>query len=211
MKNLLGSALLVIGMVGVAVSSEAAEPTGFVSDPAVREFGERLCFIMVNANATGKNIVETMEDYMLDHLGLSRSTPDYGDKLIAYYNDHKNEFICEGRIHSGTRTSEHIMKRAIALSIHNQVFDEFFFDTENIDVDVNAVEWVVPDPEASSYQANLKHAPWGAGEPETLIDYLDKALADPDASRKYVVREVQALREALIEQYNGKTAKELSY
>lgn len=209
MNNSLGSALLVIGMTGVAVYAQGAELGKMGGDPKVREFGDRLCYEMAEANARGKNIVETMEDYMLDHLGLNRSTPDYGDKLIAYYNDHKNDFICEGRIHSGTRTSEHIMKRAIALSIHNKVLYEFLLNNEH--TDVNAVEWIVPDPKASSHQANLTHAPWGTGEPETVIDYLDKVIASPEFSRRYVESDILRLRRVIENVFNGKTAKELGY
>jgi hypothetical protein len=101
------------------------------------------------------------------------------------------------------------MKRAIALSIYNKVLYEFLLNNKH--TDVNAVEWVVPDPEASSYQANLTHGPWGTGEPETIIDYLDKVIASPEFSRRYVESDILRLREMLIEYFNGKTAKELGY
>jgi hypothetical protein len=182
------------------------------SDPEVRGFGEHLCFLMVNANATGKDIVKTMEDQMLAYMNISRSTANYKDEIIKFYNANHHDFICQGKIHSGTRETEHLMKRAVALSIHNKVFYNFLLNNPN--TDVNAIEWVIGDPAASEYLSEMQkvtHAPWGTGEPETILDYLDKILADPEASIRYVISDIKRLRKMLIDYFNAKTAKELGY
>jgi hypothetical protein len=206
-KALLYISLAALLSVVTTSSIQAANTIDFVSDPKVREMAISLCIKMARANAEGKDIVKTMEDKMLTHLGLSRATPKYQDKLIAFYNANDNDFICRGRIDSTTRTSEHIMKRALALSIHNKVFDGFFFNTDDIDVDFNAVEWVTKGEDMHK----VTHTKWGTGEPETIVDYLDKILADPKESRKYVVTDIMRLRKDIVKYYGGKTAKELGY
>jgi hypothetical protein len=181
------------------------------SDPEVRGFGEHLCFLMVNANATGKDIVKTMEDQMLAYMNISRSTANYKDEIIKFYNANHHDFICQGKIHSGTRESEHLMKRAVALSIHNKVLTGFLLKSRS--TDVNAVEWVIKDPKTrgSSEVSTVTHAPWGTGEPETLLDYLDKVIADPEFSIRFVESDILRLRRVVEKVFGGKTAKELGY
>jgi hypothetical protein len=66
-----------------------------------------------------------------------------------------HDFICQGKVDSTTRSSEHLMKRAIALSIQNKVFYPFLLNNPN--PDVNAIEWVIEDPEAAKNRsAHLK-------------------------------------------------------
>ncbi|EED33650.1 hypothetical protein NOR53_1723 [gamma proteobacterium NOR5-3] len=210
MKTTLAAVLMLLSASLCTIPAQAqSRPSGFVSDPQVREFAKNLCIDMMTAGETGKDVVAVMEDQMLGYLQLSRATPNYSDKIIAFWNAHTNDFICKGRVDSATRESEHLLKRAIALSMHNHVLYKFLLNHE--DTDVNAVEWVVPDPNASSTQANLTHAPWGTGEPETVVDYLDKILADPEASEKFVVSDVARLRKDLVKYYGGKTAKALGY
>jgi hypothetical protein len=205
----LACALLITGF---SARAQAASPPEIASDPEVREFGEHLCRMMAKANATGKDIVKTMEDQMLAYMNISRSTANYKDEIIKFYNANHHDFICQGRVDSTTRESEHLMKRAVALSIHNKVFYNFLLNNPN--TDVNAIEWVIGDPAASEYLSEMQkvtHAPWGTGEPETILDYLDKILADPEASIRYVISDIKRLRKMLIDYFNAKTAKELGY
>jgi hypothetical protein len=201
--------------------TQAASPPEIASDPEVSKFGGEteiqkfavsLCIDMASANSTGKDIVKVVEDKILSHIKISRATPNYNDKIITFWNENKNDFICKGKVTEKTRESEHLMKRAVALSIHNKVFYNFLLNNPN--TDVNAIEWVIGDPAASEYLSEMQkvtHAPWGTGEPETILDYLDKILADPEASIRYVISDIKRLRKMLIDYFNAKTAKELGY
>jgi hypothetical protein len=200
--------------------TQAASPPEIASDPEVSKFGGEteiqkfavsLCIDMASANSTGKDIVKVVEDKILSHIKISRATPNYNDKIITFWNENKNDFICKGKVTEKTRESEHLMKRAVALSIHNKVFYNFLLKSRA--TDVNAVEWVANDTEGRGRadMHNVTHAPWGTGEPETIVDYLDKILADPEAAKVYVIDDIVRLRRVVKKVFNGKTAKELGY
>jgi len=176
------------GMPGNAAIDEVAGLGKVAGDP-MKKFGRDLCFLMVNADATGKDIVKVMEDQMLTHMKISRQTPDYKDKIISFWNANKNDFICHGKVHSGTRETEHLMKRAIALWIHNKVLTGFLLKSRA--VDVNAIEYV-------------------DGKAETVLDYLDKIIADPKFTDKYVKSDILRLQKVLEKVFNGKRAHELN-
>jgi hypothetical protein len=153
-----------------------------------------------------------MEDQILGYLKITRDTPDYKEKIIAFWNANKNDFICKGKVDADTRESEHLMKRAIALSMQNHVFDRFFFDTDELEFNYNAIEYVrpVPPPKYGNHPpGGVTHAAWGVGEPETVIDYLNKILANPASSAKFVISDIKDLRDSLREEFNAKTAAEL--
>lgn len=177
-------------MPGNAAIDEVAGLGKITGDPKVREFAQRLCSRIETANVDGENIVKNIEDQMLAFTGLTRKIPNYRDRLVEFYNKNHHDFICKGKVTGTTRESEHLMKRALALKIQGYIFDDFFFDTEDVDVNVNAIEYV-------------------DGKPETVLDYLDKILLSPNASRRYVISDIKDLKEALIEQYGAKHAKEL--
>ncbi len=178
------------GLPGNAALDEVAKLQNLTGNPKVREFARRLCLEMMTAGETGGDIVNTMEDQILGYMKITRSTPEYKERIISFWNANKNDFICKGKVTSKTRDTEHLMKRAIALSIHDKVFDGFFFDTEEYDFDYNAIELV-------------------DGKPETVLDYLDKVISDPDASKKYVIKHIIELRNSLRDEFGAMHAKDL--
>jgi hypothetical protein len=169
---------------GNAALDDVAKLQNLAGDPKVREFAKDLCLTMMNAGETGKDIVQVMENDILGYMEITRETPEYQEKIISFWNANKNDFICKGKVTSKTRETEHLMKRAIALSLHDKVFDGFFFNTDEYDFDYNAIELV-------------------DGEPETVLDYLDKVISDPDASKKYVVENIIELRNSLRDEFGA--------
>jgi|GEM_PF-2425070 len=191
MKLTMTALLLFISLAAMAKNAPSLLNTPLPhipANPEMEKFGNSLCISLVNATVTGKNTVKTMENKILIKMNLSRSTPSYQDKIIEFWNQNNRYFICKGKINSNTRDSEHIMKRALALKMHQHVFYKFLLKHRH--TDVNAVEWV-------------------NGQPETVLDYLDNILADPKAEDKYIVRDIQRLRDVLSKVFNAKTAKEL--
>jgi hypothetical protein len=181
--------VVILAALSTAANATADIKTTPVGDPEVREFARNLCRKMTFAGETGKDIVKTMEDQLLGYMKITRDTPNYTDKIIEFWNANKNDFICKGKVDSATRETEHLMKRAIALSLHNHVLYKFLLNHPN--TDVNAIEYV-------------------DGEPETVVDYLNKILANPDASKKFVISDIEDVREMLIDYFNAKTAAELA-
>lgn len=173
------------GMPGNSSLDEIAKIT---ANPEMEKFGNSLCISMVNANVTGKDIVKTLQDQILQKLKITRSTPNYQDKIIAFWNRNKNYFVCKGKINSITRDQEHITKRALALGIEKHVFYKFLLNNPN--TDVNAIEW-------------------HNGEAETVLDYIDKILSDPNAKDKYVIKDIKELREMLIDYFDAKKAEDI--
>ena len=176
------------GLPGNAALDEVAKLQNLTGDPEVREFARNLCRKMTFAGETGKDIVKTMEDQILGHMKITRNTPEYKEKIISFWNANKNDFICKGKVTSVTRETEHLMKRAIALSMQNHVFYKFLLKSK--ETDVNAIEYV-------------------NGEPETVLDYLDKILADPNASKKFVIADIERLQQVLVRVFDAKRAEEL--
>jgi len=53
------------------------------------------------------------------------------------------------------------MKRSLANRMQDHAFYKHFLKTDSVDADMNAVEYVMPDPESLKPNApNLTHAPW---------------------------------------------------
>lgn len=178
------------GLPGNAALDEVAKLSNLTGDPKVREFAKRLCLEMVTASETGVDIVKTLEDQILGYMKITRDTPEYKEKIISFWNANKNDFICKGKIDDETRETEHLMKRAIALSIHKHVFNKFLFSSLN--TDVNAIEYINNGEEA-----------------ETVLDYLDKMIDSPGFENKYDVSRILRLRRMLIKHFNAKKAEEL--
>ncbi len=176
------------GLPGNTALDEVAKLSNLTGDPKVREFAKDLCIDMMTAGERGQDIVKVMEDQILGYMKITRDTPKYQEKIISFWNANKNDFICEGKVDSATRETEHLMKRAIALSLHNHVFYKFLLNSPN--TDVNAIEYV-------------------NGEPETVLDYLDDIIADPDSKKKFVLSDITNLRSMLVDYFNAKNAEDL--
>ena len=195
-----------------SIATMAEVKTAAVGAPEVRTFAKRLCLRMVTAGIRGQDIVKTMEDQLLGYLSITRDTSNYNERIIRFWNENTNDFICKGRVDSATRESEHLMKRAVALSLIGTVFDEFFFNTDELEFDYNAVEYVIPfssNTGQSPSIGSVTNGAWGIGVPETLLDYLNKIIADPMSRKQFVVEQVIDLRDSLKEEFNAKTAIEL--
>jgi|AntRauTorckE5430_2_1112549.scaffolds.fasta_scaffold98006_2 hypothetical protein len=62
-----------------------------------------------------------MEDKKLGYMKISKETSNYKDGIIAFWNKNNNDFICEGKVDGDTRETEHLIKKAIALSLHTDL------------------------------------------------------------------------------------------
>jgi hypothetical protein len=155
-----------------------------------RKFAQNLCLSVLSArNATGEDIPTLIRNEFAKFLNINPSDADYQSKVTTFWNDNQNDFICSGKINTQYRESEHLLKRMINLNEESNFFYNFLLDDMN--VRVNAVEYV-------------------NGEPETVIDFIDKIVSDPQSSRYYSIVKLTKLKKMLIDYYGAKRAHDLN-
>ena len=169
--------------------TQAAEQEAEHFNDMVRSICARI--ILARANSI-KTISDDIELSMLKFNGWDRQTPNYQRKLSEFFNANSDKFICE-HTDDYSYDRQHLFKRIVRMTMYKTLFLEgFFLRDENLyPIDVNFVG------------ENARN-----GEPETLLDFLDDILADPD-SPGYNRAEIYGLRELITEFYNAKKAKEL--
>ena len=151
-----------------------------------RKFAQDLCLSVLSArNATGEDIPTLIKNEFAKHLSINVADPDYQTKITQFWNANQNDFICSGKIQERYRESEHLLKRMINLNEDSNFFYRFLLKDKQ--VDVNAIEYV-------------------DGEPETIIDFLDKIIPDPNKDRYYSKKELIKLRKNLIKHFGAKKA-----
>ncbi|TDY13834.1 hypothetical protein A8975_0430 [Meridianimaribacter flavus] len=193
MKKLKHTLLLVfVGFtVTLTAQTDCGEDTGY-GETEVEMLGNKIC-LSIDINFGYDDAGEKIENIFLAHLGITRKTPNYKQQILELWNTYSNCFVCKSK--SVTKPElpypTHFLKRVVDFNMEPQVFDQFLLeDPEEFPIDVNAVE-LVDD------------------KSETLIDYLDKIIADPSRHKDYRLTVIKELRTYLIEDYGAKTAAEL--
>ena len=133
-----------------------------------------------------------VEGLILNFLGISKEDPKYKEKLTKFWNENADKFIChEEGTTERTRNPQHFLKRIVDLGMHKSVLNGFLLSNPyKLPINVNTVE---------IYN----------GKEETLLDYLDAIISNPDNEEKYNIPEIKSLRRLLLMGYNAKTAAEL--
>ena len=117
---------------------------------------------------------------------------NYKQKFTELYNKYSDKFICTDKPTEKSRNPEHFLKRVVCLSMYESIFYDFLLsDPEEYPIDVNTVEIV-------------------NGKPETLIDYIDNIITNPEISKNYDVGQIKDLKSWLVEEYGAKKANELN-
>jgi hypothetical protein len=166
---------------------------GGVQSKEMEDLSNKICSKLIAAQeSTGENSAKVLERVLLKHINLTKKTKDYKVQLTKFWNKNIDQMICTRRV-IGLKAPQHILKRVIDMKLDRQVFFNFIFELdedESQGVDINAAELT-------------------ATGPETVIDYLDKILANPTLKTSYVFRELKDLKEVLIDYYEAKKASEL--
>ncbi len=191
MKNL--KQIFAVLVLLLAVTMQAQNTENKISDEQIEYITKKLCSSALayragNAKTAGKDI----EDIIINFLGTSRNDQDYKKIITKFWNENNEKIICndEGST-KDTRNPQHFMKRIVDLGMYQSVFYDFLLsDPDSYSINVNAIE---------IYN----------GKEETLLDYIDYILNKPNASSEYNVKEIQNVRDWLIEGYNAKTAAQL--
>lgn len=117
----------------------------------------------------------------------AEKTSGISNEVTAFWQQYHPYFTCT-TAHNGYTTPQHVLKRLVDMNDIIGFYFDYFLQDES--VNLNAVEWV-------------------EGEPETLIDYLDKILADPQSKGLYDLETVRQLRALIVGRINAKRACEL--
>ncbi len=192
MKKLKHTLLLVFisFTVTLTAQTDCGEDTGY--GETTNELTGKLC-VMIEHSFGHDDAGEKIESAFLHHLGITRDTPNYKQQVLELWNTYSNCFVCKSpsALKPELPYPTHFLKRVVDFGMQSEIFDEFLLnDSEEFPIDVNAIELV-------------------DGKGETLIDYLDKIIADPSKHKDYKLTVMKELRTYLIEDYGAKTAAEL--
>ena len=171
----------------------SAQETKEYTCEELEEFGSLIC---ANARrlSRGNSISKAgqiIEQDFINKFGIDKNNPNYKQLVAAVYNKYAACLICHDKPTKFTRTPEQFMKRVVSLGMYESIlYDFLLYDEEEYPIDVNTIEMV-------------------NGKPETLLDYLDHILADPQVERKYNKNEIYVLRETIIDDFGVKKASEL--
>ena len=135
-------------------------------------------------------VAEALERNLLMYANLSKGDPKYRQKIAVFWNHYNDRMICPAA--NGFYPKQHIFDRALEMSVHHTVLEDYFFkDPISFPIDVNVIE-ILPD-----------------GSSVTVIEYIDAALAMKEAEDRYNVDEVEDLRDYLIETHGAKRTTEM--
>lgn len=163
--------------------------TSNMEDISIRLLADQICDAMIAYDMTGIGPVhEAFEMMILDHLNIDKNaTPNYRINIREFWNQHHEQMICQSEA-PGYESPQHILKRVVDMGgTVNFYFGYFLADRQ---VNVNAIE--------------MRN-----GQPETVVDYLDTILQDPQSQYVYDVDEVRRLRSILIELMGARRASEI--
>lgn len=154
----------------------------------VATLGDQLCSLMMLQKNFGGSPHTAFESGILKFLGIDKKkNSNYRTEISKFWNQYNEYMICTTEM-VGYETPQHLLKRVVDMSGITAFYFEYFLEDENINL--NAIEWK-------------------GGEPETLVDYIDKIILDPNLEHIYDLDLVRQLRGFATNTYDGKRACEL--
>jgi hypothetical protein len=177
----------------LALTAKAQITDTEISDEQIEDLSINICrSALTFRNASAKTAGESIEYMILKFLNTSQDDPNHKAILTKFWNENNEKCICYDDGSTGrTRNPQHFLKRIVDLGMYTSVLNDFLLSNPfKFPIDVNAVE---------IYN----------GKEETLLDYLNEILSNPENDGKYNFQELQSLRRLLLMGYNAKTAAEL--
>jgi hypothetical protein len=184
--------LLLVFVVLFSFNTQAQNETK-IDDARIEDLSIRICrSALTFRNASAKTAGESIEYMILKFLGTSKEDPNHKVILTKFWNENSEKLICYEGPEDETRNPQHFLKRIVDLGMYNSVlYDFLLYDEDEYPIDVNTVE---------IYN----------GKEETLLDYLDQIISNPEKAKEYNIKEVKLLRLTILEDYNAKKASELN-
>ncbi|SDS11446.1 hypothetical protein SAMN05216503_2019 [Polaribacter sp. KT25b] len=126
----------------------------------------------------GANPVKALEMTIINEIGVEADDPLRSQKISDFFNKNHDRLICGDDTRQKFRKREHFFKRAIAF--HAYVYFDHLAESDDYSINMNTYEII-------------------DGKKETLIDYVDKILNDPEKRKLYNVDGLKNLRITLEE------------
>lgn len=131
--------------------------------------------------------IEKFENSILSYLGFPESTPNKEKIISKFFNENNSKLICNDDSDSYIRPNEHILKRSLGRAEHD--FLKYIANSSKYEIDWNFYEIV-------------------DGKKETMLDYIEKIINDPELAEDYNIPELKTLVRT-IEGRGGKRGHEL--
>jgi hypothetical protein len=141
------------------------------------ELASRICGASYLAWGGGEP-VDFLEAAILDEIGVSLNDPNRSKLISDFFNSNHNKLICNKKSSQKFRDNEHLFKRAIATEKYDYIYH--LAGNDEYSVNLNAYEIV-------------------EGKKETLLDYVDMILDDPEKRKGFNIDELKLLRLTLVE------------
>ena len=173
---------------GVNLRGQPAN-TSNMEEISIRLLADQICNAMIIYDTTGTGALhEAFELVILNHLNIDKNNnPNYWVNIRNFWNQHHEQMVCQSEA-PGYDSPQHILKRVVEMGdASNFYFGYFLADRQ---VNVNAIE--------------MRN-----GQPETVVDYLDTILEDPQSNLVYDLNEVRRLRSILVELMGARRAREI--
>ena len=172
-----------------AEMNEVEKLTNQLEKENLKVLANQICSAMNSALSSNTyDVLRGVNRYISTFLNLDPKQ-DNSKEIFEFWSKNSKDLICEVDSSSEGRKKEHVLKRAIALQIHNKLFYQYLFRAGHDEI-FNAVEIV-------------------DGEEETILDYIDKIMQQDDFEDLYEPSEVKKLRHLLANKFGAKTAQEL--
>jgi hypothetical protein len=157
-------------------------------DPKLVELSNTICKRLSRYQAQGHSTPqEILESNILSYLNISKDTPNYRKKITSFWNKNFSNLVCTWA-DFGMTAPQHLSKRIIDMDLHKQVYYKYLLRDKEIDI--NGIDIV-------------------DGRKETILDYIDGILADPEAGDKYNVKEIKKLKRMFVKHFDAKNARDL--
>jgi hypothetical protein len=124
----------------------------------------------------GGTPVDSFESTILKVINVSYDDPLRAKKISDFFNNNHAKLICGCDSLQRHRAREHVLKRAIA--IHSYEYINHLASSDDYSINMNFYEIV-------------------DGKKETLLDYVDMILNDPEKREMYNLSGLNVLRETL--------------
>jgi hypothetical protein len=190
MKNIKHIVVLILLLLALTAKAQITDTE--ISDEQIEDLSINICrSVLTFRNASAKTAGESIEYMILKFLNTSQEDPNHKAILTKFWNENNEKCICYEGPEDETRNPQHFLKRIVDLGMYKSVLNDFLLSNPfKFPIDVNAVE---------IYN----------GKEETLLDYLNEILSNPENEEKYNFQEIKSLRRLLLMGYNAKTAAQL--
>lgn len=159
----------------------------------IKRLSGRICGTLTDFAARDHDISmgDKIEEYLLKYSGVDRSLTGYKARLAEFWNTYSSDIICRAN-GSNSFPKQHFFSRAIIHDFPIWVFKDYFFnDSINFPIDPNVIT-------VNQY-----------GQKETILDYIDRVLSDPDAADSLNDHHIKEIRDIIENDFGGKRVREL--